>query len=70
MTIDAENKVAPRPVQTAEWRGKDWVITKGLQAGDKVIIDNLIKLRPGTLVAPKTPTPPSEPTAPAAQNKP
>ena len=70
MTVDAENKVAPRPVQTAEWRGKDWVITKGLQAGDKVIIDNLIKLRPGTPVAPKTPTQPSEPTAPAAQNKP
>jgi membrane fusion protein (multidrug efflux system) len=55
MLLDAENKVTPRPVQTAEWRGKEWVITDGLQAGDKVIIDNLIKLRPGMVVAPKVP---------------
>ena len=32
---------------TGEWKGKDWVILGGLQAGDKVIIDNLIKVRPG-----------------------
>ena len=70
MTVDADNKVAPRPVQTAEWRGKDWVITQGLQAGDKVIIDNLIKLRPGTPVDPKAPSSASEPVAPAAQSKP
>ena len=55
MTVDAENKVAPRPVQTAEWRGKDWVITGGLQPGDKVIVDNLIKLRPQMPVAPHAP---------------
>jgi membrane fusion protein (multidrug efflux system) len=55
MLLDADNKVTPRPVQTAEWRGKEWVITDGLQAGDKVIIDNLIKLRPGMVVAPKVP---------------
>jgi membrane fusion protein (multidrug efflux system) len=30
-----------------EWKGKDWVILSGLQSGDKVIIDNLIKVRPG-----------------------
>jgi len=52
---DAENKVAPRPVEAGDWRGKDWVILKGLKAGDKVIVDNLMKLRPG---APVTPHPP------------
>lgn len=55
MVVDAESKVAPRPVQTAEWRGKDWVITGGLKAGDKVIVDNLMKARPGTPVAPHGP---------------
>ena len=69
MTVDAENKVAPRPVQTAEWQGKDWVITKGLQAGDKIIIDNLMKLRPGAQVAPKAPTPPGEAPATATEKK-
>ena len=57
MTVDGEGKVAPRPVKTAEWYGKDWVVLGGLQAGDKVIIDNLIKLRPGMPVAPQAPAP-------------
>lgn len=61
MLADADNKVAPRPVQTAEWRGKDWVVTGGLQPGDKVIVDNLMKLRPGAPVAPHLPQ-----TAPAS----
>lgn len=57
MTVGAENKVTPRPVRTGEWRGKDWVILEGLKPGDKVIVDNLIKLRPGAPVDPKLPTP-------------
>ncbi|MDP3440044.1 MAG: efflux RND transporter periplasmic adaptor subunit, partial [Azonexus sp.] len=52
MLAGAEDKVAPRPIQVAEWRGKDWVVIGGLQAGDKVIVDNLMKLRPGAPVAP------------------
>jgi membrane fusion protein (multidrug efflux system) len=51
-------------VQVGEWRGKDWVILGGLKAGDKVIIDNLIKLRPG---APVAPHPPAVPGAEAAK---
>ena len=41
-----------RPVTEGGWQGKDWVILSGLQAGDKVIVDNLIKTRPGAEVAP------------------
>lgn len=52
MLAGTDNQVTPRPVQTAEWYGSDWVVTGGLQAGDKVIIDNLIKLRPGMTVSP------------------
>ena len=57
------DKVAPRPIQAGEWLGKDWVVLGGLKAGDKVIIDNLMKLRPG---APVAPHPPAIPGAPAA----
>lgn len=68
---DAENKVAPRPVQVGEWQGKDWVILGGLQAGDQVIVDNLMKLRPGASVAPHPPqTAPSPPPAAGATDKP
>jgi membrane fusion protein (multidrug efflux system) len=66
MLADADNKVAPRPVQVAEWLGRNWVVTGGLQAGDRVIVDNLIKLRPGAPVAPKAPATPGAPPAPAA----
>ena len=65
MLAGAEDKVAPRPIQVAEWRGKDWVVTGGLKAGDKVIVDNLMKLRPGAPVAPHPPAVPG--SAPGAQ---
>ncbi len=58
MLAGADNKVAPRPVQAGEWLGKDWVILGGLKAGDKVIVDNLMKLRPGAPVAPHPPAVP------------
>lgn len=54
-TVTPDNKVAPRPVETAGWLGHDWVVTKGIAAGDKIIIDNLMKLRPGAPVAPHAP---------------
>lgn len=55
MVAGPDNKVAPRPVQAGEWYGKDWVILDGLQAGDKVIVDNLMKLKPGAPVMPHKP---------------
>lgn len=50
--VDEKSAVAPRPVQTGDWLGTDWIILDGLSAGDKVIIDNIIKLRPGMPVEP------------------
>lgn len=46
MLVNDEDQVTPRPVEVAEWLGTDWVITAGLKAGERVILDNLIKLRP------------------------
>jgi len=53
--VEADGKATMRPVQTASWIGTDWVVTQGLKAGDAVIIDNLMKLRPGALVQPHAP---------------
>ncbi len=55
MTVGPDNKVTPKPVQTAGWVGPDTVITSGLAEGDMVIIDNLVKLRPGAVVQPTAP---------------
>jgi len=52
MTATPDNKVAPKPIQTASWIGKDIIVTSGLKDGDRVIVDNLVKLRPGAPVAP------------------
>ncbi len=55
MLASADNKVEPRPVKTGQWSGTDWVILGGLKAGDKVIVDNLMKARPGAPIAPHAP---------------
>jgi membrane fusion protein (multidrug efflux system) len=41
-----------RPVRAGSWNGPDWAIHDGLAPGDRVIVDNLLKLRPGAPVAP------------------
>lgn len=50
--VNDKNEAVIRPVVTGEWIGTDWVILDGLHADDKVIIDNIIKLRPGAVVEP------------------
>lgn len=50
-TVDAAGKAAQRSVQTGDWAGSDWIIRDGLRPGDTVIIDNLMKLRPGAAIA-------------------
>ena len=50
-----KNQAERRPVTVGEWKGTDWIILNGLQANDKVITDNLIKLNmmpPGVSVSP------------------
>lgn len=48
--VGADGKAALRPVQLGSWVGTDWMILGGLKAGDRVIADNLLKIRPGTPV--------------------
>lgn len=60
--VDPEGKAALRPVQLGSWVGTDWMILGGLKAGDRVIADNLLKIRPGTPVTAAAP--------PAAASKP
>jgi membrane fusion protein (multidrug efflux system) len=49
-TVDAQGKAMQRPVETSPWAGNDWIISSGLAAGDTIIVDNLMKLNPGTPV--------------------
>ena len=44
MVVTPEGKMEPRVVKVTGQKGSDWVITEGLKAGDKVIVD-------GTMIA-------------------
>jgi len=48
--LGPENKALQRPVETGAWLGADWIIRGGLKAGDKLIVDNLLRMRPGVTV--------------------
>ena len=49
--VKADDTVEFRPVEAAERIGALWVIGKGLAPGDRIIIEGLQKVRPGTKVA-------------------
>lgn len=65
--VGDDNKANPRPVSTLQAIGANWVVTSGLNAGDKVIVDGLQALHPGVEVKAQPATPaPAQPTTPAA----
>jgi membrane fusion protein (multidrug efflux system) len=78
--VGADNKVDIRPVTVGERIGSDWIIGKGLQAGEQVIAEGTQKVRPGVSVNPKpfvfeapatgTPTAPAEKPSAKPEEKP
>jgi membrane fusion protein (multidrug efflux system) len=53
LVLGAGNVVAQRIVKTEQAVGDKWVITGGLKAGDRLIVDGLLNLFPGTKVNPR-----------------
>lgn len=52
--VGADNKVAPRPVQVGPAVGDKWLIEKGLEGGERVLVAGLQKVKPGIEVRPVT----------------
>lgn len=48
--IDDEGTAQLRPVTLGDWAGQDWVVQSGLSAGERVIVDHLMQVRPGATV--------------------
>jgi len=63
--VDAGNKIELRPVKPGERVGSEWIISEGLKAGDKIVVEGTQKVRPGAVVNPK-PFAPAEKPATAA----
>lgn len=50
MIVDGKGKVEPRVLVTGGTQGQNWVVESGLQAGDRVIVQGIDKVRPGMTV--------------------
>jgi len=50
MVVNAEGKVEPRMLKTERAIGNKWLVTDGLKAGDRLIVEGLQKARPGSPV--------------------
>jgi membrane fusion protein (multidrug efflux system) len=61
--VGADNKVNIRPVKTGERVDNLWVITSGLNPGERIVVEGLQKVKEGVLVNPKTVEAESKPDA-------
>lgn len=52
MIIGADGKVAAQPVKADAAQGDKWIVSEGLKAGDRVIVEGFQKAPPGTPVKP------------------
>lgn len=50
MVVGAEEKVEPRVIKAERAIGDNWLVTDGLKAGDRVILEGIQRARPGTPV--------------------
>jgi membrane fusion protein (multidrug efflux system) len=51
LLVDAKNMVSERVIQIGSNSGDDWIVTGGLQPGDRVIVDGLLNAAPGQTVS-------------------
>lgn len=60
------NKVDIRQVKPGERVGSDWIISDGLKAGEKIIVEGTQKVRQGAVVEPRNFDPSAKPAEPEA----
>ena len=51
--VDDTNTVHLKTVQVGRQIGNDWLIEKGVEPGDRVVVEGTQKVRSGTVVAPR-----------------
>jgi len=54
--VTADDKVELRPLVTERAIGDKWLVTDGLKAGDRVIVEGLQYAKPGATVKPEEQT--------------
>jgi membrane fusion protein, multidrug efflux system len=67
MIVNSDNIVEERALEIAQDQGNQWVVTKGLASGDRLIVSGLQRVAPGAPVTPQERG--SEPSATASANQ-
>jgi membrane fusion protein (multidrug efflux system) len=67
--VDEKSTAQPRPVTAGEWSGGEWLITSGVNPGDRVIVDGVMKLGPGAPVRVPDGKPAAKPEARPEEKK-
>jgi len=77
MIVDGDGKAQSQTIETSSVIGDKWLVTSGLKAGDKVIIEGLQKAKPDTKVnivpvgsAPQSPQPDADKSSDKPADKP
>ena len=65
--VDQDEKIQIRDVAASDWKGDQWLIDRGLNQGDRVVVNGLMKIGPG---APVKAVPWGAMTVPAADSGP
>jgi membrane fusion protein (multidrug efflux system) len=47
MLVDADGKALAQPIQAGQAVGSNWLVIKGLKAGDRLIVEGLQRVKPG-----------------------
>ena len=64
-TVDSSNRVHVRTVKVGDQIGSDWLIEKGIEPGDRVIVEGTQKAKEGATVVPETYAPTNRPAVAA-----
>lgn len=54
--LDKDNKAEAQQIQVGDFVGENWIVTSGLNSGERVVVDGAVKIRPGSSVKVIEPT--------------
>ena len=69
LLVGPNNKAVQRPITAGRVQGANWVVTDGLRAGDKVIVQGLARLQPGGPIRPVPANTPQRIAPPSAEEQ-
>ncbi|HIU18229.1 MAG TPA: efflux RND transporter periplasmic adaptor subunit [Candidatus Avidesulfovibrio excrementigallinarum] len=64
--VTADNKIEQHPIKVSRTSGDKWIVTSGIEPGDRIVVEGLQRIRPGAAV--RVVEMPAEQAAPSGQS--